>query len=188
MQFVVYSSAIKARWNHGLHLAATCCNTLQHTATHHHTLQHTATRCHTHTHTVQHDNWTHDLHHTATHCNTLHHTLSLSHLRTIYLSISLTPTLSWSGFPHSVYPPHTHTHTGFNKIIKSDIRDRMNDYILHMIGFRICIPAHIMICIIYVYQDVNSHREYTCGLPKKKNRPDNIFIVKWIHFFRQPYS
>ena len=42
-------------------MAATHCNTLQHTATHCNTLQHTAPHCNT-------------LQHTATHCNTLQHT------------------------------------------------------------------------------------------------------------------
>jgi len=56
-------------------LAATHCNTLQHTATHCNTLQHTAThlcfRCRWLQHTATHCN---TLQHIATHCNTLQHT------------------------------------------------------------------------------------------------------------------
>ena len=162
---------------------ATHCNTPPHIATHCNTLSHT----HIHSTTRQLNSWS------APHCNTLQHTaphsltLALAH----YLSISLTPTLSWSGFPYSVCPPHTHTNTGFNKKIKSDIRDRMNDYILHMIGFRICIPAHIMISIIYVYQNVNSHKKYICGLPMgsphiymwaSQKKTDLIMYLSWSGF------
>jgi len=62
-------------------LAATHCNTLQHTAIHCNTLQRTATHCNTlqHTATQVIRRWlaaTHcnTLQHTATHCNTLQHT------------------------------------------------------------------------------------------------------------------
>ena len=58
-----------------------CCNTLQHTATHCNTLQHTAPHCRTLHHTAGHcTTWQHTatycntLQHTRTHCNTLHHT------------------------------------------------------------------------------------------------------------------
>ena len=53
------------------YIAATHCNTLQHTATHCNTLQHTATPCNTLQHTATHCNTPQ---HTAAHCNTLQHT------------------------------------------------------------------------------------------------------------------
>jgi len=166
--------------------AAQHCNTLQHTTTHCNTLQHTVTHTHTQYNTTIELMICTTLQHSATHCTTLSHSRTcalsvyLSHHHTLLIRLSLL-----------CMPPPPHTPTGFNKIIKSDIRDRMNDYILHMIGFRICIPAHIMISIIYVYQNVNSHKKYICGLPMgsphiymwaSQKKTDLIMYLSWSGF------
>ena len=99
-----------------VYVAATYCNTLQHTATRCDTVQHTTTHCdtfrHTATHcnTVQHTETRYDkLQHTATHCDTLQHTAT--HCNTTYWSHT---TMIWNTLQHTATHwdmlRHTATH------------------------------------------------------------------------------
>jgi len=108
------SFPVAAHWKaHCVQTRLSCCQTLQHTATHSNTLQHTATHCNTLLHwremnvqphavprkgplTVTHYN---KLQHAATHCNTLQHTA------THYNTLQHTATLTQCEYPRHVLCP-----------------------------------------------------------------------------------
>ena len=124
-------------WDSCAWLPATHCNTLQHAATHHlcKTRAHTATHCNT-------------LQHTATHCNTLQHTAThCNRLRMVSSWIRIVRPESWfntccNTLQHTATHGNTLQHTASRRMCEIRTHERANAFIHAPCLIQMCAVTH----------------------------------------------